>query len=383
MTRPSPPRSDPATELPGRRIRPAALSRGEDPAAAPSPPAQRWVAGATSSAQGASRRRAALGLLRRHWLALVGGASLIGIVVAVDPIQLGSTLEGVRLPSLALMAPVALASYAARGLGWHALLRRLDIRVSRRHAVQVELAGQAFIFLPAGDLGRVALLRETLPGAANAGEIAASVVVQELVFMTLLGLAAIPAALDHPELIGPAVILVGLLTAIVGILLSQRPFQRLLGALERVPVIRRHAGAIRGLHSGVGRLAQPSALLMSAGWNALGAVLGLLLFALAMDTVGITGVAPAEIAFMYALGHLLSAASMLPGGLGSYEGIITGLMVLEGVSAYAGAAAALLHRGFTDLFMAGVGLLVGAWLRRSAGRRRAARRGAGAGGDGA
>lgn len=305
--------------------------------------------------------------MRRHWLVIVGGSSLVGVVIAVDPSKLGSSLERANPLPLALMFPVVVSEYAVRGLGWHVLLRHLQVPVRRFDAIRAEIAGQSLIFLPAGDLGRVMLVRQTVPRASDAGGIAASIVVDELLFMTILGLAAIPAAIRHPELIGAAVALVGLFCCTVGVLLWRRAFERALGGLDRFKVMRRHETTIRSLRTGVLQLARPGPLLRSAGWNALGAGLGFLLFELAMRTVGITGVSPAEAALMYAAGHLLAAASMLPGGLGSYEGIVTGFMVLEGVPAYTGAAAALLYRGFSDLFMAGLGLAVGAGLRRSAG----------------
>jgi uncharacterized membrane protein YbhN (UPF0104 family) len=307
--------------------------------------------------------------LRRHWLVVVGGASLVGVVVAVDPSKLGSSLESVEIAPLAFMFPVVVSEYAAQGLAWYVLLRRLGVPMNRLQAVEVEIAGQALIFLPAGDLGRVPLVRKAVPVASDAGGIAATIVVQELVFMVILGLAAIPAAVHHPELIGPAASLVGFLGVTAGVLLWRRAFERVLRELDRVPVIRRHDPAIRSLRAGVVHLARPAPLLGSVGWNALGAALGFVLFELALRSVGITDVSPADVALVYAAGHLLAAASMLPGGLGSYEAIVTGFLVLEGVPAYSGAAAALLYRGITDVFMAGFGLAAGAWLRRSEGVR--------------
>jgi uncharacterized membrane protein YbhN (UPF0104 family) len=319
---------------------------------------------------GALRLRWLAERLRRHWLVVVGGASLVGVVVAVDPSKLGSSLESVEIVPLAFMFPVAVSEYAAQGLGWYVLLRWLGVPITRLQAIEVEIAGQALIFLPAGDLGRVPLVREAVPVASDAGGIAATIVVQEVVFMVILGLAAIPAAVHHPELIGAAVSLVGFLGVTVGVLLWRRAFERVLRELDRVPVIRRHDPAIRGLRAGVLHLARPAPLLGSVGWNGLAAALGFVLFELALRGVGITDVSPADVALVYAVGHLLAAASMLPGGLGSYEAIVTGFLVLEGVPAYSGAAAALLYRGITDVFMAGFGLAVGAGLRRSAGAQR-------------
>src|SRR5579884_4505049 len=55
---------------------------------------------------------------------------------------------------------------------------------------------------------------------------------------------------------------------------------------------------------------------------------------------------------------LVAGLSMLPAGLGVYEGTLTGLLVLQGVDPASAAAAALLYRGFNDLLMGMAGLPV-------------------------
>jgi uncharacterized protein (TIRG00374 family) len=89
------------------------------------------------------------------------------------------------------------------------------------------------------------------------------------------------------------------------------------------------------------------------------------LFLLALHAVGVTNGGYAKAAFIYALGHILAAVSMLPGGVGVYEGVLTAFMALQGVPPSQGAAAALLYRGFNDLFMALLGLGATWWLHRN------------------
>lgn len=101
-----------------------------------------------------------------------------------------------------------------------------------------------------------------------------------------------------------------------------------------------------------------------AGYAALGAAMSFLLFELALHAVGITNQGPVDAAFIFALGHVLAAASMVPGGLGAYEGVLTGFMALHGISPSVGAAAALLYRGFNDVVMAVLGVAAGFDARR-------------------
>ncbi|MGH7904838.1 MAG: lysylphosphatidylglycerol synthase domain-containing protein, partial [Candidatus Dormibacteraceae bacterium] len=111
-------------------------------------------------------------------------------------------------------------------------------------------------------------------------------------------------------------------------------------------------------------------------WNATAVAAAFLLFELALHAVGVTSVGFAQAAFIYALGHILAALSFLPGGIGAYEGVLTGFMALQGVPPSEGAAAALLYRGFNDIFMAGLGLGAGAMLARWTPARRRRRRAA-------
>ena len=65
--------------------------------------------------------------------------------------------------------------------------------------------------------------------------------------------------------------------------------------------------------------------------NALAVLLAFALFELALHAVGVNNVTYAQAAYIYALGHILAAVSMLPGGVGIYEGVLTAFMVLQGV----------------------------------------------------
>jgi uncharacterized membrane protein YbhN (UPF0104 family) len=98
--------------------------------------------------------------------------------------------------------------------------------------------------------------------------------------------------------------------------------------------------------------------------NLIGLALAFLLFELALHAVGAERIGYAQAAFVYALAHVLGALSMLPGGLGIYEGAMTAFISLLGATPSEGAAAALLYRGFNDVLMAIVGLAAGAQLRR-------------------
>lgn len=90
---------------------------------------------------------------------------------------------------------------------------------------------------------------------------------------------------------------------------------------------------------------------------------GLLLY-FAIHAVGASTVPLPAVAFALAMANLTAGLSLVPIGLGVFEGTITLLLVAAGVVPGEAAAAALLYRAFNDGFMAGLGAIVALGSRR-------------------
>lgn len=88
-------------------------------------------------------------------------------------------------------------------------------------------------------------------------------------------------------------------------------------------------------------------------------------FSLTLHGFGLNTVPVLDAIFIYAFSTLVGAASMLPGGLGATEGVLTGLMKLVGVTLSTAALAAIIIRAATLWF----GVLVGVACLRVAERR--------------
>lgn len=312
-------------------------------------------------------------VLRRHWVLSLGVVSIIGLVVAINPVKLGGVLERVHWLPLVLMAPCTVLIYVVRGFGWHVALRRIGVDIGVHRTITVMLAGQTLIFLPAGDLARVKMVRETGSSGRDAGEITGTIAFQELLYMTLMGFAVLPAIAQHPD-IGALVAVITLAQAsIFAVLLWEPGYNWAVRMVERIRFLRRFDRDLRDIRPAFAHLFQPRAGIPIVALNAVAVALAFLLFELALHAVGVNNVGFAKAAFIYALGHILAALSFLPGGVGVYEGVLTAFMALQGVPPPEGAAAALLYRGFNDILMALLGLGAAWWLRRHWPRR--ARRG--------
>jgi uncharacterized protein (TIRG00374 family) len=67
---------------------------------------------------------------------------------------------------------------------------------------------------------------------------------------------------------------------------------------------------------------------------------------------------------VYAVAHLAGGISLLPGGIGAYEGSMTFLLVAFGVAIPVAAAIAILNRAFDRLLVTVVGTVVYFAIRR-------------------
>lgn len=306
-----------------------------------------------------------LRFLRRHWMVAIAVLSIVVLVLAVNPGKLWGVLEHVELRPLLLMLPCTVAIYVVRAFGWHIALHRIGVNISAHRSVVVMLAGQAMVFLPAGDLARVKMVRDTGASGHDAGEITGTIAFQELLYMTLMGFAVLPAIAQHPDIGGLVAIITALQVGIFVVLLWERGYKLAVRTVERIPLLRRFDKELRDIRPAFVHLFEPRAGIPIVLLNALAVTLAFVLFLLALRAVGVTNIGFAKAAFIYALGHILAALSFLPGGVGAYEGILTAFMALQGVPPSQGAAAALLYRGFNDIFMAFVGLGSGWWLRRN------------------
>jgi uncharacterized membrane protein YbhN (UPF0104 family) len=306
--------------------------------------------------------------LRENWLWLLAAAGLTALIIAVNPGKLGSVFEHVDRAIVLLMVPVTLGIFVVRGIGWWFTLRRTGIEIGMGRAVVVVFASKPLVFLPAGDLGRVAVLEATGSQGHDAGELGATVAFQEMVFLALMAVPLIPAGVVEPRLVPVVVFLAAVLALILTLLLWEPAYLRAIALLERIPLLRRFDRELRHVRPAFLRLFEARTLAGVVVFDAIGVALTFLLFELALHAVGVTHVGVLQATFVYAVAYLLSGLTFTPVGLGAYEGIITGFMVLQGVAPSEGAAAALLYRGFNDVFMALVGLAFLAGLRRTAQR---------------
>lgn len=311
-----------------------------------------------------------LSFLKSHWLESIALLSLLALVLGVNPTKLFSAYGQLNPGLLVLMVPIVVLVYVARGVGWWIALRHLGVRISLVRAVVIMIAGQTLIFMPTGDLARVVLVRRTGASSRDEGTIAGAITFQELLFLGVLGLGAVPRLLMHPEIAGLVALMLLAYAGIMLILLWEPAYRWAVGLVERVRLLKRFDRQLKSLRPAFVQMMRPWNLVGVLACNAVAASLMFLLFYLSVRAVAIQHVDFVQTTFAYAVAHLLSGVSFLPGGVGSMEAIVTGLLAADGAEVSRGAAAAILFRLFNDVLMAVIGVFAGLALKRLASRRR-------------
>ncbi len=319
------------------------------------------------------RLRPALSFLRRHIPETIAVVALVGLILGVNPPKLLQVFRHITWQLALLMVPVVLGLYLCRGMAWWVTLRKIGVHISIRRCLAIELAGQVMVFLPLGDLARVVMVRNT-EGERGAGAVTGTVAFQELIYMMLLGFGVLPRVVAQPD-IGALVLIMALLHVGIFVVLVWEPaYNRAVRVVERVRILRRFDRQLRELRPAFVRLfawdtAVPVFLLQG-----MAAMLSFLLFFMALHAIGATQITFITATFLLGLSYILAGMSLVPGGLGAFEGLLTLLMLANGVPAATGAAAGLLYRGYNDVLMGLIGTPFGVHIRRTAARRRSVKR---------
>ncbi|MHB1500716.1 MAG: lysylphosphatidylglycerol synthase transmembrane domain-containing protein [Candidatus Dormibacteria bacterium] len=312
----------------------------------------------------AKSSRLRLPRLRRLLPALVSLAILVTVVMAVNPHDLGTALSHFHPIYLPFVLSLAMSYYILKGWQWHLFMKPLRLDHGPWETILIYLAGQPTSILPLGELSRAFIMRQH--AKVNLGEVSATVVVQELLYPIGLIAAAVPGAGRFPGAQAAVVVaLVGII-AISFILLWPRGFRVAMRLAMKVPAARRFEADLLALHRDVTFIARSPMALLPALLGPVAAVIAIGVFYLTVRSVGVD-LGLYQVAFIYAIAHLAGGISLLPGGIGAYEGTMTGLLVAFGVAAPVAAAIAILNRAFDRLLVTVVGTMVYLTIRRPLG----------------
>ncbi len=128
--------------------------------------------------------------------AAIGVASVVALLLVVNPAEFARSVAGFRLWSIPGIVALSTGYYLLQGLRWHPLLRAVGVRLPLGRTLLLNLAGQSTGLLPLGELTRAVLVAEATD--AEFGTVVATITVQELLYTLVIIAAAVPGAFGHP-----------------------------------------------------------------------------------------------------------------------------------------------------------------------------------------
>lgn len=281
---------------------------------------------------------------------------LVALVIFGDARHIGGALRHIRWQFLPLILALAFLNYFIRFLRWHWYCRWTNIHLSVKRSWAVFFSGLAMSITP-GKLGEVVksfFIRE-MTGTPVSTTLPIVFAERFTDLFSVMILAGIGAFGFH---YGSSVVWIVL--AIVAILLvivmNRRLAERMLRLFRHLPFLRNSSSKLTEVYEGAYRLftLRPlsfALLLGTAAWLCECIGFFLTLYALNQPLGILVAI------FIYAFSTLFGAISFLPGGLGTTEGSLAGLLLLRGFPKDLASAATLVIRAATLWFAVLVGLL--------------------------
>lgn len=235
---------------------------------------------------------------------------------------------------VALAALLSMLNYVLRIVRWRAYLKRLGHRVPLRFAALTFTAGFAYTVSP-GKVGEMVRARYYVPLGIPVSDVAAAFFAER--FLDLVVMVALAALLFstvstyHGWILGGAVGAVCVLLALT--VLPWAAIATAIGSATRIPT------SIRTVLASLARMLTATRTLLRPGLLVPGFLIGLLAWGLEGAGLSLLGglfpgvhLAPATAIGIYGAAVLIGGLSLLPGGLGSTEAVMTALLAANGYS---------------------------------------------------
>ena len=272
------------------------------------------------------------GAVRRHGLwvtALLTVAVFFGLFIIGEGEKVVSALLTVDLWRIGVVFALATVSYGIRFLKWEYYLRHLEINIPLKTSLIVFFSGLMMVVTPgkAGEVWKAWFLRDLreVPVSRTASVVGA----ERVTDLIALSAFAFLGLLIYQR---SSVVLFGvILVFLIGIsLLQWRSFcLRVLGWLETLPVVGSYVSELEAFYESTYTLFQIRPLSIASvislvAWGLEGVALWIILSGFSSEATLLTAL------FVFGLGSVVGAASLLPGGLAAAEASMVGMLVILG-----------------------------------------------------
>jgi uncharacterized protein (TIRG00374 family) len=271
---------------------------------------------------------------RRRWLAYLPLLFALGAIAALliyaDPHKIGVAFERFNLEYVPIVVVLAVGFYIVQGVRWWTLNRALGIQFPLRDTVFLTETGQATALLPLGELTRALLLSKA--AGVHLGAVVATETVQELLFVFMLFVLALPKAIGLHYVAIAVVVPMVFVIAIVAVLTVEGLYARVRRIVEKVPLLRRVRPAVDELHRDTRVLFRHPDTYKWLPLSVAQAVMAVTLLWTIAQAVAPGKLSWASAGFVYAVTQGAAWLSFSPGGLGAVEASTAGLLVALGIS---------------------------------------------------
>ncbi|QLK27612.1 flippase-like domain-containing protein [Natrinema zhouii] len=299
-------------------------------------------------------------VVRDHgiWLtALLSVVVFLGLAAYANVGDVTSALATLNWGTFAAVIGLTTVGYGFRFAKWHYYLRRLEVEIPLEASAVTFFSGLMMVVTPgkAGEVWKAWFLREErgVPVSKTTSVVGAERVTDLIALsaMAALGL------LVYSRSSLPVVIVLGAIAAGIGLLQWRRASLTILGRLESVPVVGDYATELERFYESAYQLFQFRPLVVStlcslAAWGLEGVALWLVLEGFGLETSVVIGL------FVFGLGSVVGAVSMLPGGLAAAEASMVGVLLTFGYPEAVAAAATIVIRVGTLWYAAALGTAV-------------------------
>jgi uncharacterized protein (TIRG00374 family) len=299
-------------------------------------------------------------LVREHgvWVTVVFTVAVFGaLFVFADGSRVIEAFARFDLRAFAAVLGLTTLGYLFRFGKWELYLRELSIDVPLKTSLTVFFSGLMMVVTPgkAGEVWKAWLLRdmEGTPVSQTTSVVGAERITDLLSLSMLAAVGVL--AYGHSSVILLALAVVFVLG--FSLLQWRAGCLRLLSWAESLPVVGDHAKALETFYESSYALFRfrpfsVATLLSVVAWGLEGVALWITLRGFDVETAILVGI------FVFALGTVIGAVSMLPGGLGASEATMAFLLTTFGVAAPTAAAATIVIRVGTLWYAAALGFVV-------------------------
>ncbi|WP_049902948.1 lysylphosphatidylglycerol synthase transmembrane domain-containing protein [Halococcus agarilyticus] len=260
-------------------------------------------------------------------------------------------------PAFAAVIGLTTVGYAFRFGKWEFYLRELGVDIPLKTSLTVFFSGLMMVVTPgkAGEVWKAWLLRdmEGTPASLTTSVVGAERVTDLISLSMLAGVGVVAYGRSPAVLIALAVAF----AAGIGLLQWRAGCLRLLDAAASLPVVGQYATSLERFYESTYALFRlrplsVATLLGIVAWGLEGVALWIVLAGFGVEAALLVGV------FVFALGSVIGAVSMLPGGLGAAEASMAGLLLTFGIAESVAAGATMVIRVGTLWYAAVLGFVV-------------------------